>query len=294
MTWRLTGSLDDFLMTAHAHLLADPVRNTVLLTVLDTLRHSGTTVYGSEAPLFGWHEPSPGGVDGAFLQTPPFPVLAANLPARSTESLIDILAFNGRKPASINLAGPDEADFTRAWTEATGTGASVYMRSRLFRLAGLLPPEPLPPGAARVAGQSDFDLLVNWSVAFGAETGAARAENPGFTVAEKLSHGGLMLWEVESMPVAMAGLTRNVAGVVRIAAVYTPPEQRRRGYGGSITTAVSQAALDYGADEVVLFTDQANPTSNALYQRLGYRPIEDRVVLDLDVTSDQPTSSEQS
>jgi hypothetical protein len=36
-------------------------------------------------------------------------------------------------------------------------------------------------------------------------------------------------------------------------------------------------ALDDGATAVVLFTDLANPTSNSLYQRLGYRPVEDRV-----------------
>jgi GNAT superfamily N-acetyltransferase len=291
MTWRVTGSLDEFLTAAHAHLRADPVRNTVLMTVLETLRTSGVTVYGADAPVFGWHEESPGNVNGAFLQTPPFPVLTANLPTGSAESLIETLISKGRKPAAVNLAGSDEAEFVDAWANATGTNGAVHMRSRLFRLTGLTPPDPLPPGAARVASQSDFDLLVNWSIAFSAETGAVSPENPGFMVDDKLSHGGLMLWEVESMPVAMAGLTRNVAGVVRVASVYTPPEQRRRGYGGAVTTAASQTALDYGADEVVLFTDQANPTSNALYQRLGYRPIEDRVVLDLDVTSDQPTTS---
>jgi RimJ/RimL family protein N-acetyltransferase len=61
--------------------------------------------------------------------------------------------------------------------------------------------------------------------------------------------------------------------------VYTPPGQRGQGYGGAVTVATSQAAREAGAREVVLFTDLANPTSNALYQRLGYRPVSDRVVL---------------
>ena len=59
----------------------------------------------------------------------------------------------------------------------------------------------------------------------------------------------------------------------------SPAQQRGRGYAGAVTAAVSQAALEAGAKHVVLFTDLANPTSNALYPRLGYRPVEDRVVL---------------
>jgi len=79
--------------------------------------------------------------------------------------------------------------------------------------------------------------------------------------------------------VSLAGVSRPTAGVVRVAPVYTPPDHRGRGYGGAVTAAVSQAALDASASHVVLFTDLANPASNALYRRLGYRPVEDRVVL---------------
>jgi predicted GNAT family acetyltransferase len=83
----------------------------------------------------------------------------------------------------------------------------------------------------------------------------------------------------------MAGRTRPAAGVVRIGPVYTPPEQRRRGYGGAVTVAVTQAALGDGAASVVLFTNLANPTSNALYVRLGYRPVSDRLQLNFEAAS---------
>jgi len=36
---------------------------------------------------------------------------------------------------------------------------------------------------------------------------------------------------------------------------------------------------DRGAREVVLFTDVANRTSNDLYRRLGYVPVEDRLTV---------------
>jgi predicted GNAT family acetyltransferase len=89
----------------------------------------------------------------------------------------------------------------------------------------------------------------------------------------------MTVWEVGGIPVSLAGVTRTVAGMVRVGPVYTPPALRRRGYAGAATAAVSQAALDAGARVVVLYTDLANPTSNALYQRLGYHPVEDRVVM---------------
>ena len=98
-------------------------------------------------------------------------------------------------------------------------------------------------------------------------------------VDERLGYGGITLWEAGGVPVSLAGRTRVVAGMVRVAPVYTPPEMRGRGYAGAATAAVSQAPLDAGVREVVLYTDLANPTSNVLYQRLGYRPVEDRVVL---------------
>lgn len=290
MAWRLTESLDEFFDAAGTYLRSDPAQNTVLLTVLQTLRHSGGSVYGDDPPFFGWHE-SDGKVDGALLRTPPFPLLAAKLPPGTAASLITQLAGSGRKPTGANVNGADEPEVVTAWTAATGGSVTARSRSRLFRLTGLVPPDPLPAGTARTAAQGDFDLLADWHRAFHDEVGGGPGEHPERMVADKLSHGGLTVWEVDGKPVAMAGLTRAVAGVIRVAPVYTLPAHRQRGYGGAVTTAVSQSALDAGAAEVVLFTDLANPTSNALYQRLGYRPISDRVLLDLGVTGGPGASS---
>ncbi len=95
----------------------------------------------------------------------------------------------------------------------------------------------------------------------------------------RLAYGGITVWEAGGVPVSVAGRTRAVAGMVRLGPVYTPPELRGHGYASAATAVVSQAALDAGLREVVLYTDLANPTSNGLYQRLGYQPVEDRVML---------------
>ena len=66
----------------------------------------------------------------------------------------------------------------------------------------------------------------------------------------------------------------------RVAPVYTPPEHRANGYGSAVTAAVSQHVMNAGATSVVLFTDLANPTSNSIYQKIGYRPVYDSTELE--------------
>jgi RimJ/RimL family protein N-acetyltransferase len=279
MAWTQTRSLDAFAETVGDLLRAEPVRNTVPLTLLAALDARGPSAFGDDPPRYGWHA-SGGVVDGAFLQTPPFPLLVAELPAGSAAELISLLGEDGGLPAAANLPGAEEAAFIGAWVAATGGSTTAAVRQRLFRLDRLTQPDPATPGAARVAGPADRELLIEWVEAFGREAeGVVR--DSARAVDDRLSYAGLTLWELDGQPVAMAGLTRQVAGVVRVGPVYTPEAHRRRGYGGAVTTAVTQAALDAGAAAVVLFTDLANPTSNALYQRLGYRPVEDRVLLAL-------------
>jgi RimJ/RimL family protein N-acetyltransferase len=293
MAWELTDSLDEFARVAASHLQADPVRQTVTLSVLASLQHAGPARFGASPPVFGWHRAADGTVDGTVLQTPPFPLLLADVPTGSTPDLLTVLAAGRRLPAAVNLAAADETAFLADWAAATGGTGTPGTRSRLYRLGGLMPPEAVA-GASRIASEADYDLLVRWHEEFQREAEGALREDVRRGIDDRLSYDGLLLWQADGEPVAMAGLTRIVAGVARITGVYTPQDHRRKGYGGAITTAASQEALTRGASEVVLFTDLANPTSNALYQRLGFGPVEDRVFLELaaDVTRNRPDSSE--
>ncbi|MEV0222985.1 GNAT family N-acetyltransferase [Streptomyces sp. NPDC050704] len=176
------------------------------------------------------------------------------------------------------IAGPADtvAEFAGAWERRTGAVARLAMRQRLYRLGTLTPPEPGPPGGARIATGDDHGLVARWYDEFSAPLPAQMREAPDRWAANRLAHGGITLWETpDGTPVAMAGTTPKVAGQVRVATVYTPVPLRGYGYGGAVTTAVSSAALEAGAAEVLLFTDLANPTSNGLYQRIGYRPVRD-------------------
>jgi RimJ/RimL family protein N-acetyltransferase len=289
MSWIITGEVGEFLAEAGDFLRAEPARNSVLLTVTENLRVQAaaqsppaapdTRTPGPDQPLFGWWRPSarPDPHAAVFLHTPEFPVNLSFMSPPAAAELARDLAAAGRRLTGVH-AGQEAADaFAAAWRDRTGDIVAVHRLMRLFRLGELIRPEPGPEGAARLAVRRDRDLLTEWFDAFVRDVGDPPRQDHGTAVDQRLGYGGLALWEVSGTPVSMAGVTRSVAGMVRVGSVYTPPALRGRGYAGAVTAAVSRAARDAGVREVVLFTDLANPTSNALYQRLGYRPVEDRV-----------------
>jgi RimJ/RimL family protein N-acetyltransferase len=285
MGWTLTGDLGRFLDEAGPFLRTRPLEHSVPLTVTDTLRRRGLDVYGSEPPVFGWWRPAGGGgVAGAMMRTPPFPPLlaggseeaardlAVQWPAADAEGAGDLTGVRGEVLAA--------RAFADAWRIRSGAQPYVRRNTRLHRLALLTPREPAPHGAARVAGPADRALLLRWQEEFAADVGGPVAGGER-AVDDALAHGGRTLWELPGgEPVAMAGSTLPTGGAVRVVAVYTPQRHRGRGYAGAVTAAVSREALDAGASEVTLFTDQANPVSNGLYRRLGYVPVRDYVELD--------------
>jgi hypothetical protein len=272
MPWRTTNDLDQFDAVAGALPRADPVRNTLLLTAVDNLRVRGTHAYGDDDPVFGWWEAPDSAVTAVLLRTPPWPLIVSTIPSEALDSLVDILVtvdcFNAERRLADALA--------ERIRDRIGAALDLGRQTRLYRLDGLIPPDPSPAGQARVATPADRDLLVRWYEAFGDEVGESRS-NAEEVTDDKLSYGGMLLWEVGGNAVCMAGRSRPQAGMVRIGPVYTPPDGRRRGYAGALTAEISRQSLDLVV-EVLLFTDLANPTSNAVYQRIGYRPVEDRVV----------------
>jgi predicted GNAT family acetyltransferase len=118
---------------------------------------------------------------------------------------------------------------------------------------------------------------VDWFLAFAAEAladsnhPASRADAQA-TATHWLGARGLWVWEDEGL-VAMAGAGGRTPTGIRIGAVYTPPDKRRRGYASALVAALSQAQLDAGRRFCFLYTDLANPTSNHIYQAIGYEPV---------------------
>ncbi|MGW4895880.1 GNAT family N-acetyltransferase [Kitasatospora sp. NPDC004240] len=285
MTWTLSRDPRHFLDQAGDHLAADPARNTVLLTVLDRVTTQGLDVFGDRPPVFGWWRPEAGApVEGAFLRTPPYEPRLGVMPLRAAAELAAELAAARGPFAELTglpgiAGGTEEARaFAAAWQSATGATSSVKVGQRLYRLGDLTGPPRPPAGRHRAAGPADRELLVRWTEEFHTEVGL---DGPGDAagVDARIADGRLHLWEDGGQPVAMAGDSPVIAGMSRIGPVYTPRAHRGRGYASGATFAATAHALGRGAKEVLLYTDLANPTSNSIYQQIGYRPVADDLVL---------------
>ncbi|MFJ3663899.1 GNAT family N-acetyltransferase [Streptomyces sp. NPDC090119] len=273
--WQLTDDLTEFLHLADDFLRSRPALHTVTLTVSEALRTRGPHTHGAEPPRFGVLREPGGPVRATLLHTPPHPVQLTPLDPAEAAALADRLAEAGHPVPGVWAERETAAAFATAWRHRTGMIAEQTVRQRLYRLAELTPPDRTPPGRARVAGAADRELLARWYVEFVADTGGQARQDPAQWVASRLEHGGATLWETpDGTPVSLAGNLPESAGQIRVAPVYTPAALRGHGYAGAVTAEVSGRAAATGA-EVLLFTDLANPVSNRLYQRLGYRPVAD-------------------
>ena len=111
--------------------------------------------------------------------------------------------------------------------------------------------------------------------AFGVEV--LEENDPGRTEARAMvehrlggDDGGFLLWEDGGEIVSVSGWGGPTPNGIRVGPVYTPPEARGRGYATALVAELSQTLLDGGRTFVFLYTDLANPTSNAIYERIGY------------------------
>lgn len=116
------------------------------------------------------------------------------------------------------------------------------------------------------------DLLVDWTRRFADDTGSAVEADLRGRAVRLADSSRVWLWVVDGQPVSTALRSTSAAGVARVGFVYTPDECRGHGYAAGVTAHVSRQVLATG-DRCILYTQLSNPTSNAIYQRLGYRPV---------------------
>jgi predicted GNAT family acetyltransferase len=208
----------------------------------------------------------------AAMRTPPFNLILA-MP-RDIDALSALVEGIEDELPGVVGAHPEVDEFVRVWSERHSVATRVQREQGVYALE-TVQPLPRPPGAAREGTPDDRPLLLRWSRAFGEEV--LEEGDPGRVEAVNMvdhrlgaDDGGFLLWEDGGKPVSAAGWGGPTPNGIRIGPVYTPPDLRGRGYATALTAELSQRLLDGGRRFCFLFTDLANPTSNAIYERIGY------------------------
>lgn len=165
--------------------------------------------------------------------------------------------------------------FAEIWSAVTGRPYQAGMNERVYELRRVIPPVPPVPGVLRVATEEDLLLVSEWVWSFIQDTGLDGTAEGASEIAEmRIADRDLFIWD-DGGPVSTVTKTRHSTRGIVVSLVYTPPVHRRRGYASAAVAALSQQLLDAGWEFCALFTDLANPISNSIYRRIGYRPVAD-------------------
>ncbi|MGH7468107.1 MAG: GNAT family N-acetyltransferase [Longimicrobiales bacterium] len=259
-----------FLERAGAWLLASEAENNLMLGLAARLK---VEPWAYAPPVYAAMLELDADVVGCIMRTPPHKLILSRMPLEALPLVVqDVQMMYGSLPGVL---GPESVAFRFAelWSAATQKSVQHGRASRIYQLTRVIPPARPAPGELRVAEPADIDVIAEWIAAFGQEVNMP-ASRPRKMAEERVHRRELFLW-VDGRPRCMAAWAGSTPNSVRIGYVYTPPAERGRGYASAITASASQRALDAGYRYCFLFTDLANPTSNAIYQALGYQPVSD-------------------
>jgi predicted GNAT family acetyltransferase len=254
-------------------LLQSEAEHNLILGIIEQLKRTG--VVGIAAPYLVTIEQA-GRVVGCVFRTPPYKLGLTRLPHGAIADLVNEVAeVFDELPAVMGPAAQTRA-FAEAWAASKNKNSQLGRRSRIYELRTVVPPATPAPGELRLAGKRDLEVLVSWLNEFSTETQVGTVNTRAFAE-NHIINKTMFVWEDDGEPRTSSLYAGKTPNGVRVGFVYTPPEFRRRGYATACVAALSQRALDAGNEFCCLYTDLSNPTSNSIYQRIGYTVVCDVV-----------------
>lgn len=269
--------INQFYPRVEPFLLAREAQHCLMLGLCTTLMKAN--IY--EQPPYLACVEDQGEVVAVALRTPPHFLILSEVKDSSPLSLVVKDAYD-LYPDLQGITGPTESCrlFAEYWGRLTEQRFYRAQAMRLYR-QDVVQSVKNVSGQPDIPGEADRETLTRWWMAFAAE---ALMEEISPEVAERnvkirlegpAELRGLRVWRDQGEVVSLVGYGGLTPNGIRIGPVYTPPELRGRGYASALTASVSQEMFDRGRKFCFLFTDLNNPTSNHIYQEIGYRPVMD-------------------
>ncbi len=215
-------------------------------------------------------------VVGCVIRPPPDSLYVTHLPMESLAEIVEQLrSYYKSLP---QLMGPEltATEFAKKWPLQKW---KLHSRHRWYSLTQVQPLQRHAAGYLRPAKATDLVFLTDWAAAYAVEMDTRVDVIEVFKLMVK--RGLLQLWDDDGPRCAItaSGLTPNSA---RISTLYTPPEHRGRGYASTAVASISQQVLNTGRHLCVVAADVNDKVANRLYQRVGYRPGEEFVLIHFD------------
>jgi len=199
-------------------------------------------------------------------------VIISRAEQEALEYLVGDLALKYTTLPGVHGPEPDVSRFAQLWSRRIGIPARLGMRLRLFETRRVQSLGARPSGTLRVAEEADLPTIAEWARAFRSDADPYNPSDPHEEARRRVGRRSVFVWD-DGRPVSMAAWAGRTGRGVRVNFVYTPPEYRRRGFASACVADLTQLLLTEGHAFCCLFTDLANPTSNSIYQRIGYRPV---------------------
>jgi uncharacterized protein len=261
-------SIDKFWDKTQAYLLQNEAKNSLLLAVAHTLLHNPSRY--PDPPYLVMVE-CDGEVVATAIRTPPHKLLLSKV---SNIKALPLIAEDLQQEALPGVSGLvlEVAAFLQAWQGMSKQSHRLAVKK--LRIHQLVAVQPLivANGHLRLVTEKDRALLLEWLLAFHTETGLEVIGDLERSITNGLKNQNTYVWE-DNAPVSLAAGRQFSDTAGRIGPVYTPPAYRRKGYATACVAALSQKLLNEGCDRCFLLTDLANPTSNHIYQEIGYVPV---------------------
>jgi predicted GNAT family acetyltransferase len=277
MDANFSGGAQEFLSSAGSLLASNEPRYGLVNGIVKRLVNA-PHYYGPEDPWFCTASDETG-ICAAAIRTAPFAVLLAHfsgdakLAARTLADAVSELSSDiPGATGDVEIAG----SFAEYWCAMQGVRVTGEQAQRIYRLDNVSATDPAP-GHLRVASPVEKELLARWHHSSSEEIyGAAGRKTPEADITPVIERKDIYLWE-DSVPVSMAARANPTENGITVNRVYTPPEFRRRGYATSCVSALCSELLRSGYKFCMLYTDLANPISNSIYKRIGFREVCDSV-----------------
>lgn len=261
-----------FLDRAERWLVQREAEHNLLLGISDRLLRGD---HRWASPIYLATIEAEGELVGCAWRTPPSKLGITRLPIASVPSLARDVADVYSEISGLMGPEAESSEFARCWTRARGAQWSLGTQQRIHALERVLSPRARPPGVLRRAEAADLPLVVDWGAGFARGSGMEDFDSAVYS-GRLVGEGAVYLWE-HGEPRSMASDVARTPSGARIGYVYTPPAFRNHGYATATVAALSQRLLDDGRRFCVLYTVLENPVSNAIYARIGYRPVVDVV-----------------